>query len=96
MYTDGNNPSLLNKEETKWRGTVHLRMVTHPEFKLVRDERTQNQYNTLLSNMEVDIEAQNNFTDKLPNILTAMTQHDSRIVHCTAFVRQMTTVQDYM
>lgn len=59
-------------------------------------QRTQNQYNTLLSNMEVDIEAQKNFTDKLPIILTTMTQHDSRIVHCTAFVRQMTTVQDYM
>ncbi len=45
--------------------------------------------------MEVDIEAQKNLTDKLPNIVTAMTQHDSRKVHHTAFVRRMITVQDH-
>lgn len=48
MYTDRNNPSFLNKEKTKQRGTVYLRMVTHPVFKLVRDIRPQNQYNTNL------------------------------------------------
>ena len=45
--------------------------------------------------MEVDIEAPENLTDKLPNILTAMTRHDSRKVHHTAFVRHMITVQDH-
>lgn len=53
-------------------------------------------YTFLLSNMEVDIEARKNFTDKLLNILTLMTPHDSRKVHHAAFVCQTITVQDHM
>lgn len=40
-----------------------------------RDVTPQNQSNTLLlSNMEVDMEALKNFTDKILNVLTAMTR----------------------
>lgn len=51
-------------------------MVTHSVFKLVRDinhtvSKTQ-MITSLQSNMEIDTEAPKNFTDKLPNIITAI------------------------
>lgn len=55
-------------------------------------------YTSLLWNIDVDTEAQKNFPDKLPNILTAMTWHDFfplKKVHPTSFVCHMITVQDH-
>lgn len=93
MYTDWNNPSLVNKEETKKRG--HSSLEDGDTSSVQARQETQDQkisltqiYTSPLSNMEVDTEAQKNSTEKLPNILTAMTQHDSRNVHHTAFVCQ--------
>lgn len=71
------------KDEKTSRVQAHQRQKTTKSLK--------HKCTFLSSNMEVDIEAQKNFTEKLPNILTAMIQ-----VHPTAFVYQIIQVQDHM
>lgn len=83
MYTHAEKQSLnAHKRINRLGRNTLLKDGNTSSFESCQECRTKKKitrtqiYTSLLWNIDIDTEAQKNFPDKLPNILTAMTWHD--------------------